>query len=84
MPRHEFQPGKLIAGASLVAAATLFLGDAGGAWDTPWFVLFPVVGGGLFLAGSVALVTGRIRRRRPTAGTGPGVDAPPPGRPARG
>ena len=64
MLRHEFQPGKLVAGAALIAAAVLFLGDAGGAWETPWFVLFPVVGGGLCLAGAVALVTGRIRRLR--------------------
>ncbi|NEC25969.1 hypothetical protein G3I20_05155 [Streptomyces sp. SID8111] len=70
MLRHEFQPGKLVAGAALIAAAVLFLGDAGGAWETPWFVLFPVVGGGLCLAGAVALVTGRIRRRRRPARTG--------------
>ncbi|CAL9447446.1 hypothetical protein [Streptomyces sp. enrichment culture] len=84
MPGHEFQPGKLVAGATLVAAAVLFLGDSGGAWETPWFVLFPVVGGGLCLAGSVALVTGRIRRRRRSARTAASGDAPPPGRPASG
>ncbi|MFE1251885.1 hypothetical protein [Streptomyces sp. NPDC058735] len=62
MPRHEFQPGRLVAGLVLVTAAALYAGDAGGAWRTPWFVAFPLVAGGLFLAGAVALLTGRVRR----------------------
>ncbi|WP_309058796.1 hypothetical protein [Streptomyces sp.] len=64
MLRHEFQPGRLVAGAFLTFAAVLYAGDAGGAWETPWFVMVPVVTGGLCLAGAVALLTGRIRRRR--------------------
>ncbi|MFJ9663878.1 hypothetical protein ACIRPP_04540 [Streptomyces sp. NPDC101219] len=88
MLRHEFQPGRLVAGAALIAAAVLFLGDAGGAWETPWFVLFPVVGGGLFLAGAVAMVTGSIRRRRRPARTdgsgGPGGPIGPGGAFTRG
>ncbi|MFF9297374.1 hypothetical protein [Streptomyces sp. NPDC014764] len=64
MLRHEFQPGRLIAGAALVAAAVVYGGDAGGAWETPWFVLIPLVVGGLCLAGGVGAVTGLVRRRR--------------------
>jgi ABC-type uncharacterized transport system permease subunit len=74
--RHELQPGKLVAGAVLLLVGVLYAGDADGAWETPWFVAIPLVTGGLFLAGAVAFVTGRIRRRRrsvrtPADGTGP-------------
>ncbi|CAL9556737.1 hypothetical protein [Streptomyces griseomycini] len=64
MLRHEFQPGRLVAGAFLTLAAVLYAGDAGGAWETPWFVMIPVVTGGLCLAGTVAFLTSLVRRRR--------------------
>ncbi|CAL9457663.1 hypothetical protein C1708_12965 [Streptomyces sp. DH-12] len=64
MLRHEFQPGRLIAGTALVATAVVYGGDAGGAWETPWFVVIPLVVGGLCLAGAVGFVTGQARRRR--------------------
>ncbi|CAL9442936.1 hypothetical protein ACIG5C_26810 [Streptomyces werraensis] len=64
MLRHEFQPGRLIAGTALVAAAVIYGGDAGGAWETPWFVMIPLVVGGLCLAGAVGALTGQARRRR--------------------
>ncbi|GGV48769.1 hypothetical protein [Streptomyces griseoflavus] len=63
MLRHEFQPGRLVAGVALVAAAVTYAGDAGGAWHTPWFVVIPVVTGGLCLAGAVGSLAGRLRRR---------------------
>ncbi|MEU6681774.1 hypothetical protein [Streptomyces sp. NPDC046832] len=69
MLRHELQPGKLVAGTVLVVAGVLYAGDAGGAWDTPWFVAIPLVTGGLCLAGAVALLTGVVRRRRRDGGT---------------
>jgi hypothetical protein len=62
--RHEFRPGKLIAGLAVLAAALLYAGDAAGSWQTPWFVVFPVVFGGLFLAGAVTWAHYGIRRRR--------------------
>ncbi|MFE6523062.1 hypothetical protein [Streptomyces sp. NPDC057794] len=77
MLRHEFQPGKLVAGAVLTLVAVLYAGDADGAWETPWFVAIPLVAGGLCLAGAVAFATGRVRRRRrPAGGTSdrPGQD----------
>ncbi|MGY3203567.1 hypothetical protein [Streptomyces sp. TE5632] len=64
MLRHEFQPGRLVAGAFLALAGVLYAGDAGDAWDAPWFVVFPVVAGGLCLAAAVGGVTGLIRRHR--------------------
>lgn len=64
MLRHEFQPGRLVAGLSLTLGGVLYAGDAAGEWDTPWFVLIPVVVGGLCLAGATVVVASGIRRRR--------------------
>ncbi|WP_020135728.1 hypothetical protein [Streptomyces sp. 351MFTsu5.1] len=64
MLRHEFQPGRLVAGAFLTLAGITYVGDAGGAWDTPWFAVIPMVVGGLCLAGVVGLLTRAIRGRR--------------------
>ncbi|WP_320779210.1 hypothetical protein [Streptomyces sp. CRN 30] len=80
MLRHEFQPGRLVAGAFLITAGVVYAGDAGGLWEAPWFVLIPLVVGGLCLAGATATVTRGVRRRhrtvnRPVTGTtaGPGA-----------
>jgi hypothetical protein len=62
--RHDFRPGKLIAGLAVLTAALLYAGDAGGSWHTPWYMAFPVVFGGLFLSGVVSWTHYRIRRRR--------------------
>ena len=64
MLRHEFQPGKLVAGVFLALAGAIYAGDAGGLWETPWFAVIPVVTVGLFLAGVVGALTRGIRRRR--------------------
>ncbi|MFB6674662.1 hypothetical protein ACFCWG_20095 [Streptomyces sp. NPDC056390] len=64
MPRHEFQPGKLIAGLFLTAAGALYLGDALGSWELPWFTVIPVVTAGLLLAAVAGTATYVIRRRR--------------------
>lgn len=64
MLRHSFQPGRLVAGVFLILAGVIYAGDAGGLWDTPWFVIIPVVMGGLCTAGAVGVVTRDIRRRR--------------------
>lgn len=78
MRRHEFQPGRLVAGAFLALAGLIYFGDAGDAWETPWFVVIPLVMGGLGLAGTVALLTRGIRRHRETGRTtgGPGASRP--------
>lgn len=69
MLRHEFQPGKLIAGIFVTIAGITYIGDAGDAWETPWFAVIPLLVIGLTLAGAVALLTGAIRRRRKTRRT---------------
>ncbi|MFH9087635.1 MULTISPECIES: hypothetical protein [unclassified Streptomyces] len=63
MLRHEFQPGKLVAGLFLTATGVAFAGDAGGLWETPWFAVVPLVVGGLCLAGAAAALARGIRRR---------------------
>jgi drug/metabolite transporter (DMT)-like permease len=62
--RHDFRPGRLVAGTVFVVAGVLFAGDAGGLWQTPWFVLIPLVTGGLCLAGAAGMTARSIRRRR--------------------
>jgi drug/metabolite transporter (DMT)-like permease len=62
--RHEFQPGKLVAGVFLAVAGAVYAGDAGGLWQTPWFAMIPLVTGGLCLAGAVAVANRAIRRRQ--------------------
>lgn len=64
MLRHEFQPGRLVAGLFIALAGAMYAGDAGGLWETPWFAVIPVVAVGLFLAAAVGLVSRGIRRRR--------------------
>lgn len=68
MLRHEFQPGRLVAGLFLTATGAAFAGDAYGLWDTPWFVAVPLVMGGLCLAAGTGLLARRLRGRR-----GPGL-----------
>ena len=63
MLRHEFHPGKLVLGLFLLIAAIAYAGDAGGAWDTPWFVAFPLMFAGLLLGGAAAAVGYGIRGR---------------------
>ncbi|GHE73144.1 hypothetical protein GCM10018785_46560 [Streptomyces longispororuber] len=58
MLRHEFQPGRLVAGLFMGLAGFVYAGDAGGLWDTPWFAIIPIVVGGLCLAGATATVAG--------------------------
>ncbi|MFG3285006.1 hypothetical protein [Streptomyces sp. NPDC048111] len=64
MPRHEFRPGRLVAGLALAATAVLFAGDAAGRWNTPSPVVIPLVCGGLGLASLVSWIDYGVRRRR--------------------
>ncbi|GGZ52688.1 hypothetical protein AB0P12_19420 [Streptomyces subrutilus] len=64
MRRHEFQPGRLLAGLVLIAAGVLYLLDATGGADLPWFLVVPVTVGGLCLAALVGMVTYAVRRDR--------------------
>lgn len=51
-----------MAGLFLLLVAVVYAGDAGGAWDAPWFVALPLVMAGLLLAGVTAAIHG-IRPR---------------------
>lgn len=62
MLRHEFRPGRLVAGLFVSLAGVLYVGDATGAWDIPWFTVVPVVLGGFGLAVVTGLLTRRFRR----------------------
>lgn len=78
MLRHDFQPGRLVAGALLTLTGVLYAGDAGGLWETPWYTVVPLVAGGLCLAGAVGVVGRSIRNRRRSRDTlggepGPGL-----------
>ncbi|MEU3598252.1 hypothetical protein ABZ714_05875 [Streptomyces sp. NPDC006798] len=61
---HGFRPGRATAGTAALATTLLFAGDAAGSWSTPWFVVFPVVFGGLAVAGALGLAHYGLRRRR--------------------
>ncbi|MCX4691485.1 hypothetical protein [Streptomyces sp. NBC_01408] len=64
MRRHEFQPGRLVAGVTLTVAGVLYLLDASGEADLPWFTVVPMAVGGLCLAALVGMVTYAVRRDR--------------------
>lgn len=64
MRRHEFQPGRLLAGVVLLTAGVLYLLDAAGETDVPWFLVVPMAVGGLCLASLVGMVTYAVRRDR--------------------
>lgn len=68
MLRHEFRPGKLVAGLFLTAAGAVYAGDAAGLWDTRWFVIIPLVVGGLCLAGVSTAAARGIRRHTARGG----------------
>lgn len=64
MRRHEFQPGRLLAGLVLITAGVLYLLDATGRADLPWFLVIPMTVGGLSLAALLGMVTYAVRRDR--------------------
>ncbi|NBM19400.1 hypothetical protein [Streptomyces sp. GC420] len=67
MLRHEFQPGKLVAGLVLLAGGIMYAGDSGDAWETPAWALIAVLVPGLLLAGLAATIGYSVRRRRRSA-----------------
>ncbi|MET9799378.1 hypothetical protein [Streptomyces sp. NPDC006368] len=73
---HEFRPGRLIAGATGLAIAAVYAGDAAGSWDAPWYAVLPLLSAGLFLAGAATWVGYRLRRRRARAASTESTDAP--------
>ncbi|MDX3384586.1 hypothetical protein PV682_24415 [Streptomyces niveiscabiei] len=76
MPRHEFRPGRLLAGLFLGLAGALYAGDAGGLWETPWFAMFPMVMFGLAVAGVAGATARTVRKRRARRPGAPAEPAP--------
>nr|WP_242426807.1 MULTISPECIES: hypothetical protein [unclassified Streptomyces] len=73
---HEFRPGRLLVGLTALALAAVYAGDAAGSWTTPWYAVFPVLGGGLGVAGIATWVAYRIRRRTARSRSSDSTDAP--------
>ncbi|MER5553150.1 hypothetical protein ABT001_15990 [Streptomyces sp. NPDC002793] len=63
MPRHEFRPGRAVAGLVMLTLAGGYAADAAGAWNIPWSFVAAVFFGGLWLAVTVTWVSYRLRRR---------------------
>lgn len=64
MLRHEFMPGRLVIGATAMAAGVLYTGAAVGLWHTRWYYALSLVFGGLWLAMIVGGATQAARSRR--------------------
>ncbi|MDX2920536.1 hypothetical protein [Streptomyces sp. NE06-03C] len=64
MLRHEFRPGRAVAGLVMLGLAAGYAADAAGAWEVPWTFFLPLVFGGLWLAATVTWAAYMLRRRR--------------------
>ncbi|MFI7237334.1 hypothetical protein [Streptomyces cyaneofuscatus] len=64
MLRHEFRPGRAVAGLAMLALAGGYAADAAGAWEVPWTFFLPVFLGGLWLAATATWAAYMLRRRR--------------------
>nr|WP_299532429.1 hypothetical protein [uncultured Streptomyces sp.] len=64
MPRHEFRPGRAVAGLVMLALAGGYAADAAGAWRAPWAFFVSVLVGGLWVAATATWWAYRLRRRR--------------------
>ncbi|MFD0420269.1 hypothetical protein [Streptomyces parvus] len=64
MLRHEFRPGRAVAGLVMLGLAAGYAADAAGAWEVPWAFFLPLFFGGLWLAATVTCAAYMLRRRR--------------------
>ncbi|GHC58939.1 hypothetical protein [Streptomyces cinnamoneus] len=64
MPRHEFDPGRLVLGLVMLGGCLAYLAAARGWWHFPSYVLLPVMVAGLCAAGVVSFLAYVLRRRR--------------------
>lgn len=67
MPRHDFEPGKLVVGLVLLGGCLAYLAAAGGRWDFPSYLLLPVMVAGFCVAGAVSALAFAVRRHRSRA-----------------
>ncbi|WP_326688494.1 MULTISPECIES: hypothetical protein [unclassified Streptomyces] len=63
MIKHPFEPSRLLLGLAMLAVAAVYLMDAAGVWEVPFWVPLAVLPAALLLAGCTALVTFTARRR---------------------
>ncbi|MEU0103161.1 hypothetical protein [Streptomyces sp. NPDC006267] len=63
MLRHEFRPGRAVAGLAMLVLAGGYAADAAGAWEVPWTFFLPLFLGGLWLAAAVTWAAYLLRRR---------------------
>ncbi|MBQ1163139.1 hypothetical protein ACH4RA_30520 [Streptomyces smyrnaeus] len=59
---HRFEPSRLLLGLAMTAVAAVYLLDAAGEVEVPFWVLLVVVPVSLVLAGLTALATFLVRR----------------------
>ncbi|WP_393059987.1 hypothetical protein [Streptomyces sp. LN549] len=78
MLRHEFRPGRAVAGLVMLALAGGYAADAADLWNAPWVFFVALFVGGLWLAATVTWIAYRIRRRRVTRKASTENDAAPP------
>ncbi|MEU4208488.1 hypothetical protein AB0F13_00565 [Streptomyces sp. NPDC026206] len=64
MPRHEFDPGKLVVGLVLTGGCLAYLAAARGWWHFPPYVLLPVMVAGFCVAGVASSLAFALRRHR--------------------
>ncbi|CAD5954855.1 MULTISPECIES: hypothetical protein [Streptomyces] len=64
MLRHEFRPGRAVAGLTMLVLAGGYAGDAAGDWEAPWTFFLGVFLGGLWLAATATWTAYMLRRRR--------------------
>ncbi|WP_411081927.1 hypothetical protein [Streptomyces sp. cmx-18-6] len=64
MLRHEFRPGRAVAGLTMLALAAGYAADAAGKWEAPWTFFLPLFFGGLWLSAAATWLGYLVRRRR--------------------
>lgn len=78
MPRHEFRPGRAVAGLVMLTLAGGYAADAADLWEAPWVFFVPVFVGGLWLAATANWAAYLMRRRRVARKASTENEAPPP------
>ncbi|MFD6418749.1 hypothetical protein [Streptomyces sp. NPDC060194] len=76
MHSHEFQPGRLLTGLTLLAVGVVYGGDAFGRWEAPWWTAVPLTFAGLFVAAVAAFTTYRVRLRARSQASTENTEAP--------
>ncbi|MFI1970414.1 hypothetical protein [Streptomyces cinnamoneus] len=73
MPRHDFDPGKLVLGLVLLGGCAAYLAAAAGWWHFPSYAVLPALAAGFCLAGVASALAYAVRRRR-SRGPDPALD----------